>query len=152
MSVDSIVDTNTNFYSPTKLVSFINDTYKNNKFVKAVIYFEGEKVFKNKFDKYCCKPLFITLESNNKKNNVFINYNKIIKLFGDSIIVSFNCKFDSKDKLYVLIIELTMQTYMDTPYYPCHVLECVNKHNIKCIRDQFKIEFDDSDIKDDCFV
>lgn len=145
-------DTINNFYSTTKFFNFIKDTYPNNKFTKAVLYFEGEHVFKNKFDKYCCKPLFITLESSNKKNNVFINYNKIIKMFGDSIIVSFNGKFESKDNLYVLVIDFAMQTYMDTPYYPCHVLECVNKHNIKCIRDQFKIEFDDSDIKNDCFV
>lgn len=145
-------DTISNFYSTTKFVNFIKDTYPNNEFTKAVLYFEGVQVFKNKFDKYCCKPLFITLESANKKGNVYLNVNKITSLFGDSIIVSFNGKFDNKDHMYVLVIEFESKAFMDSTYYPSHVLLCKNEHNIKCIRDQFKINYDDGNVPVSCFI
>ena len=78
-----------NFYSPSKFINFLNDKYVNNKFIRAVCYFEGDDSFKNRFNKTCVKPLFITLESENKKNNIYLNYDKINKLFGDSIILTF---------------------------------------------------------------
>ena len=72
-------------------------------------------------------------------------------MFGDNIILSFNNKFTKNNKMNILIIEFEQKTYLDTSYYSSHVLECENKHNIKLIRDQFKVQFDDDDLKDDCF-
>ena len=145
-----------NFYSTTRFINFINDKYKNNKFIRAVCYFEGDVAFKNKYNKICAKPLFITLESVNKKNNIYLNYNKINNLFGDSIIITFSNKFElnsktSSNKMYLLIIEFAEKTYMDVEYHPSHVIECDNQHNIERIRDQFKVEFDDSNLRDDVF-
>ena len=155
-SVELYSSTESNiFYSPCKFINFINDKYKNNKFIRAVCYFEGDETFKNRFNKTCVKPLFITLESANKRNNVYLNYNKINKLFGNSIIINFNYKseFDktSSNKMYLFIVEFEQKTYMNLDYYPTHVLECDNQHNIEQIRNQFKVEFDNSDLKDYVF-
>ena len=144
------------FYSPCKFINFINDKYKNNKFIRAVCYFESNDAFKNRFNKICAKPLFITLESENKRNNIYLNYNKINNLFGDSIIITFHNKFElnSKtcpNKMYLFIIEFEQKTYMNMYYYPSYVVECENQHNIQQIRNQFKVEFDDSDLRDNMF-
>ena len=72
-----------NFYSPTKFINFLKDQYENYKLIRAVCYFEGDDSFKNRFNKLCVKPLFITLESTSKNNNIYLNYNKINNLFGD---------------------------------------------------------------------
>lgn len=135
----------------------LSKTNKNNKFIRAVCYFEGDTAFKNKFNKICCKPLFITLEGTNKRNNIYLSYNKINSLFNDSIIITFNNKFElnsktSQNKIYVLVIEFEQKTYLGTQYYPSHVTVCENKHNIERIRDQFKVEFDNSNIDDDLFI
>ena len=53
--------------------------------------------------------------------------------------------------MYLLVIEFEQKTYLDTQYYPSHVVECENQHNIDHIRDQFKVEFDNSDLRDDMF-
>lgn len=145
-----------NFFSTSRFINFIKDKYKN-KFIRAVCYFEGDNAFKNKFNKVCCKPLFITLEETNKRNNIYLNYNKINSLFGDSIIISFNNKFElnsksSLNKMYLLVIEFEQKTYLGTQYYPSHITVCENKHNIEHIRDQFKVEFDNSNIDDNLFI
>ena len=145
-----------NFYSPNKFINFLKDKYVNNKFIRAVCYFDGDDSFKIRFNKLCVKPLFITLESANKKNNIYLNYNNINNLFGDSIILTFHNKFEINNKtlsnkMYLLIIEFEQKTYMDLNYYPLHVVECDNEHNIQQIRNQFKVEFDNSDLKDYVF-
>ena len=145
-----------NFYSPNKFINFLKDKYENYKFIRAVCYFEGDDSFKNRFNKLCVKPLFITLETTNKNNNIYLNYNKINNLFGDSIILTFHNKFEINNKtlsnkMYLLIIEFEQKTYLDLNYYPLHVLECDNQHNIEQIRNQFKVEFDNSDLKDYVF-
>ncbi len=155
MTAENSTETN-NFYSTTKFTNFIKNKYDNNKFIRAVCYFEGDAAFKNKFNKICVKPLFITLEASNKRSNIYLNYNKINNLFGDSIIITFNNKFElnsktSLNKMYLLVIEFEQKTYLDTQYYPSHVVECENQHNIDHIRDQFKVEFDNSDLRDDMF-
>ena len=145
-----------NFYSPNKFINFLNDKYVDNKFIRAVCYFEGGDSFKNRFNKTCVKPLFITLESANKKNNIYLNYNNINNLFGDSIILTFHNKFELNNKtlsykMYLLIIEFEQKTYLDLNYYPLHVVECGNEHNIQQIRNQFKVEYDTSNLRDDVF-
>ncbi|KAK8853578.1 hypothetical protein M9Y10_017139 [Tritrichomonas musculus] len=87
-------DTISNFYSTTKFVNFIKDTYPNNEFTK----------------------------------------------------------FDNKDYMYVLVIEFESKAFMNSTYYPSHVLLCKNEHNIKCIRDQFKINYDDGNVPVSCFI
>ena len=145
-----------NFYSPFKFINFLKDKYVNYKFIRAVCYFEGDDSFKNRFNKLCAKPLFITLETANKNNNIYLNYKKINNLFGDSIILTFHNKFELNNKtlsnkMYLLIIEFEQKTYLDLNYYPLHVVECGNEHNIQQIRNQFKVEYDNSNLRDDVF-
>lgn len=138
-----------NFYSTTKFINYLNSKFKDNNFTKAICYFEGKDTFKNRFNKCCCKPLFITLESKNKKDYKHIKFSKIEELFGDSIIISFNCKFAKEDRMFVLVIEFKQKVYLDTPYNTAYVLNVSNEHNIKFIRDQFKIEYDESNLLDE---
>ena len=83
----------------------------------------------------------------------FYSPSKFINFLKDKYV---NNKFEinnktSSNKMYLLIIEFEQKTYLDLNYYPLHVLECDNQHNIEQIRNQFKVEFDNSDLRNDVF-
>lgn len=152
-------ESNTKYFSVNKFIDFINENYPNNSFEQAILYFEGEDTFLNKFDQICCKPIFIQLDSTD--NSTYINLKKIEELFETKPIINFHeNKFKKIDKkklnnMFVLVIDFKIKTLNNpekTTYHSCYVSECQNKRNVEKIRKQVQIEYNENDINDDAFI
>lgn len=137
------------YYSVNKFVSFVGEKTKK-KFKEAILYFENEDVFKNQFEHYCIKPVFILLR--NDKEKVFLNHKKILEMCDGQLIVSFsenaNRKLPKdKDSLCEMVISFVQKEFKEFHYYPTLLLTCTNEKNIEAIRSQIlRVEHDEYEI------
>ena len=81
--------TTTQFYSITKFVEFMHNIYPDSS--SAFVYFESSDTFKNKFNKICIKPVFITIHQGlTTTRNLYLKHQGIINLFNIQPVISFN--------------------------------------------------------------
>lgn len=143
------------FLSITKFVERINNDFQNVQ--KAVLYFEGVDTFKNKYERTCCKPVFIELEQKHN-NKVFIQHKEILEMFdGLQLVVSFSennkRKIDEnkKDSMFKLNIYFQHKEFNGNAYYSSVLREVNNAKNVEKIRNQITVYEEDNDLPDDAF-
>ena len=128
----------TQFFSITKFVEFMHNIYPDSS--SAFVYFESSNVFKNKFNKICIKPVFITIHQGlTTTRNLYLKHQGIINLFNIQPVISFNeHKYTSFTKvnnsLLYLSINFKLKQLNDFQYYPFIVSKCIVDKNIKLIR------------------
>ena len=131
--------TTTQFYSITKFVEFMHNIYPDS--TSAFVYFESSDTFKNKFNKICIKPVFITIHQGlTTTRNLYLKHQGIINLFNIQPVISFNeHKYTSftnfNNSLLYLSINFKLKQLNDFQYYPFIVSKCIVDKNIKLIRD-----------------
>lgn len=143
------------FLSITKFVERINNDFQNVQ--KAVLYFEGVDTFKNKYERTCCKPVFIELEQKHN-NKVFIQHKEILEMFdGLQLVISFSennkRKIDEnkKDSMFKLNIYFQHKEFNGNAYYSSVLREVNNAKNVEKIRNQITVYEEDNDLPDDAF-
>ena len=141
----------TQFFSITKFVEFMHNIYPDS--TAAFVYFESSDTFKNKFNKICIKPVFITIHQGlTTTRNLYLKHKGIINLFGIQPIISFNehkyTSFtNSNNSLLYLSIYFKPKQYNDAQYYPFVVFKCIVNKNIELIRkNEIKNEQNNSSI------
>ena len=128
----------TQFFSITKFVEFMHDKYPDS--TAASVYFESSDTFKNKFNKICIKPVFITIHQGlPTTRNHYLKHEAIINVFHIQPIISFNeHKYTSftnlNNSLLYLSIYFKPKQFNDAQYYPFVVFKCVVNKNIELIR------------------
>ena len=128
----------TQFFSITKFVEFMHNKYPNS--TAASVYFESSDTFKNKFNKICIKPVFITIHQGLlTTRNHYLKHEAIINVFHIQPIISFNehkyTSFtNSNNELLYLSIYFKPKQFNDTQYYPFMISKCIVNKNIELIR------------------
>ena len=130
--------TTTQFFSITKFVEFMHNIYPDS--TSAFVYFESSDTFKNKFNKICIKPVFITIHQGLPTiRNLYFKHEAIINVFHIQPIITFNehkyTSFtNSNNSLLYLSIYFKPKQLNDAQYYPFVVFKCVVNKNIELIR------------------
>ena len=128
----------TQFFSITKFVEFMHNKYPNS--TAASVYFESSDTFKNKFNKICIKPVFITIHQGlPTTRNHYLKHEAIINVFHIQPIITFNeHKYTSftnfNNSLLYLSIYFKPKQFNDTQYYPFMISKCIVNKNIELIR------------------
>ena len=128
----------TQFFSITKFVEFMHDKYPNS--TAASVYFESSDTFKNKFNKICIKPVFITIHQGlPTTRNLYFKHEAIINVFHIQPVITFNehkyTSFtNSNNSLLYLSIYFKPKQFNDTQYYPFMISKCIVNKNIELIR------------------
>ena len=128
----------TQFFSITKFVEFMHNKYPNS--TAASVYFESSDTFKNKFNKICIKPVFITIHQGlPTTRNHYLKHEAIINVFHIQPIITFNehkyTSFtNSNNSLLYLSIYFKPKQFNDTQYYPFMISKCIVNKNIELIR------------------
>ena len=128
----------TQFFSITKFVEFMHNKYPNS--TAASVYFESSDTFKNKFNKICIKPVFITIHQGlPTTRNHYLKHEAIINVFHIQPIITFNehkyTSFtNSNNELLYLSIYFKPKQFNDTQYYPFMISKCIVNKNIELIR------------------
>ena len=128
----------TQFFSITKFVEFMHNKYPNS--TAASVYFESSDTFKNKFNKICIKPVFITIHQGlPTTRNHYLKHEAIINVFHIQPVITFNehkyTSFtNSNNELLYLSIYFKPKQFNDTQYYPFMISKCIVNKNIELIR------------------
>lgn len=144
------------FVSITKFVEFINNNINFENIIKSICYFEGDEMFKNKYEKQCVKPLFIELISKNGDIK-YISHKEILNLFDGQLVISYNenqrRKIEPKKDhaIYKLTILFEKKQFNGNNYYNSNIIECNNVNNCEKIRKQVT-QFVENDLPDDYFI
>lgn len=143
------------FTSISKFVEGINQTHQD--IDRAFLYFEGNDIFKNKYEKQCIKPIFIEL-INKQNKSTFITHKEILDTYDGQLIVSYNesskRRIDpkNKDSLFKMTIYFDKKQFNGNFYYNSIIREVSNMKNVEKIRNQFiKFDYVENDLPDDAF-
>ena len=154
-----------NYFSPTKLVQFMNDLFNehklkylpkpNEKLELIEIWYKGIDTYKSKFDCYCIrKPVYIKLTTSHHRG-ILIDHKTILSLFDSKPVIQFSQDMyrrlpigDEKNNMFYLSIQCKAKETSDGfTYYPIRV----NKETIKNIINRIESqiinidEFEESD-------
>ncbi len=127
------------FSSISKFVDFINSI--NTDINKAFLYFEGNIVFKNMYEKHCIKPIFIELINKNNES-IFMPHKEIIEKFDGQLVIAYNesnrrkIEEAKKENLYRMVIYFKPKTFSGNTYYNSIIQEVTNEKNKEHIRKQ----------------
>ena len=144
------------FQSISKFVEGINQTHTD--VDKAFLYFEGNELFKNKYEKQCMKPIFIEL-IDKKNNSTYISHKEILDIYDGQLVVSYNennkRKIDpiKKNSLFKMTIYFEKKQFNGNTYYNSIIREVNNTKNRDKIRDQVTdFVYVENDLPEDAFI